>query len=151
MEQTLSCPKWPPSRGIDSLQLLQHYACKPSSAGFLTESDSSIGPTSGIAPPRLSVAILSQFATLSLTDHAHPTTPHNNTIIMEHINGTESVSPPKPVLRSYAAATQAIHADDHLSGSADVSPAMHVSTTFRYSNDPVVLRPVSDDDVSDLT
>ncbi|KAI9759899.1 MAG: hypothetical protein M4579_002024 [Chaenotheca gracillima] len=41
-------------------------------------------------------------------------------------------------------ATQAVHADDHLSQTADVAPPLHVSTTFRYADDPAeleVLRP----------
>ena len=33
-------------------------------------------------------------------------------------------------------ATQALHADDYLNLQPDVSPAMHVSTTFRYAKKP---------------
>lgn len=37
---------------------------------------------------------------------------------------------------TYDPATLAIHGDDWLNKGADVAPAMHVSTTFRYSHDP---------------
>ncbi|KAF1990297.1 cystathionine gamma-synthase [Aulographum hederae CBS 113979] len=43
--------------------------------------------------------------------------------------------------------TLAIHADDHLNKNTDVAPAMHVSTTFRYSNDPEELRPIADEEL----
>ncbi|KAF4124035.1 Cystathionine beta-lyase/cystathionine gamma-synthase [Geosmithia morbida] len=33
-------------------------------------------------------------------------------------------------------ATRSVHADDHISAHRAVAPAMHVSTTFRYSDDP---------------
>ncbi|KAL2042009.1 hypothetical protein N7G274_005197 [Stereocaulon virgatum] len=38
--------------------------------------------------------------------------------------------------------TLAIHGDDHLNSSADVAPALHVSTTFRYASNPSELVPV---------
>lgn len=44
--------------------------------------------------------------------------------------------------------TLAIHADDNLNRTADVSPALHVSTTFRYAANPDELRPARDVDVS---
>ncbi|KAF2666190.1 cystathionine gamma-synthase [Microthyrium microscopicum] len=37
--------------------------------------------------------------------------------------------------------TLAIHADDYLNTSTDVAPALHVSTTFRYTNDLNALQP----------
>ncbi|KAL8943187.1 MAG: hypothetical protein Q9216_001241 [Gyalolechia sp. 2 TL-2023] len=40
--------------------------------------------------------------------------------------------------------TRAIHADDSLNTARDVAPPLHVSTTFRYDNDPNALVPVSD-------
>lgn len=46
---------------------------------------------------------------------------------------------------SLSLATQGIHADDPMNSYTDVAPALHVSTTFRYSNDPSKLVPVSDD------
>ena len=52
-------------------------------------------------------------------------------------NGTQGFLP----------ATRALHADEHLNQYIDVSPAMHVSTTFRYSNEPAKLQPVDDADV----
>lgn len=45
-------------------------------------------------------------------------------------------------------ATRAIHADDVLNNATDVAPAMHVSTTFRYSDDPEKLFPADDGEVS---
>lgn len=40
--------------------------------------------------------------------------------------------------------TRALHADDALNVVSDVAPPMHLSTTFRYSNDPAALVPLSD-------
>ncbi|KAH8647514.1 pyridoxal phosphate-dependent transferase [Ilyonectria robusta] len=39
-------------------------------------------------------------------------------------------------------ASRAVHADDHISAHRAVAPAMHVSTTFRYNNDPKRLIPL---------
>lgn len=59
-----------------------------------------------------------------------------------HSNG---VAPPSArEMSSYSLATRAMHADDALNSYADVAPAMHVATTFRYSDDPDKLIPVSD-------
>ncbi|KAI4115972.1 MAG: hypothetical protein LQ345_003527 [Seirophora villosa] len=44
--------------------------------------------------------------------------------------------------------TQAIHADDSLNNFEDVAPPMHVSTTFRYTNDPDRLIPAADAEIS---
>ena len=33
-------------------------------------------------------------------------------------------------------ASRTVHGDDHISAHRAVAPAMHVSTTFRYSDDP---------------
>ncbi|KAJ6120835.1 hypothetical protein N7523_005115 [Penicillium sp. IBT 18751x] len=41
-------------------------------------------------------------------------------------------------------ATQALHADDRLNLVTDVAPPIHLSTTFRYSNDPNELVPSED-------
>lgn len=41
-------------------------------------------------------------------------------------------------------ATQALHADDRLNLVTDVAPPIHLSTTFRYSNDPNDLVPSED-------
>jgi len=38
--------------------------------------------------------------------------------------------------RKYSTTTRLIHADDHLNGAIDVAPPLHVSTTFRYPEDP---------------
>ncbi|KAI4284911.1 MAG: hypothetical protein L6R38_001054 [Xanthoria sp. 2 TBL-2021] len=43
--------------------------------------------------------------------------------------------------------TQAIHADDDLNTTSDVAPPLHVSTTFRYADDPKDLVPIANADV----
>lgn len=47
---------------------------------------------------------------------------------------------------SIGTSTQSLHADDVLNVVSDVAPPMHLSTTFRYSNDPAALVPVADVD-----
>ena len=44
-----------------------------------------------------------------------------------------------------------MHADDDLNRTTDVSPALHVSTTFRYASNPADLKPASDLAVSPLS
>lgn len=66
---------------------------------------------------------------------------------MSHINGTIGVEPPLPTMTSYTAATRAVHGDDYLQVTADVAPAMHVSTTFNYARNPADLKPVGDSEV----
>lgn len=44
--------------------------------------------------------------------------------------------------------SRAVHADDHISVHRAVAPAMHVSTTFRYSDDPEQLLGWDNIDVS---
>lgn len=39
-------------------------------------------------------------------------------------------------LAKFSAATRAIHGDDGVQNHSAVAPPMHVSTTFRYSDDP---------------
>jgi hypothetical protein len=39
--------------------------------------------------------------------------------------------------------SQTIHADDFLNSRQDVAPPLHVSTTYRYTNDPSQLKPVN--------
>ncbi|KAI9784207.1 MAG: hypothetical protein M1816_001029 [Peltula sp. TS41687] len=53
-------------------------------------------------------------------------------------------------LREMSAATQAIHADDHLNATEDVAPPMHVSTTFRYPDEPDQLIPHADNEDIEL-
>ena len=48
---------------------------------------------------------------------------------------------PNLFLHNMEPATLALHADDPLNSIDDVSPPIHVSTTFRYPKDPEVLRP----------
>ena len=45
-------------------------------------------------------------------------------------------------------AAQALHADDHLHVSTDISPPLHVSTNFRYVSNPADLITAHDLDVS---
>ena len=52
---------------------------------------------------------------------------------------------------SRSSATRAIHADDFLNTGKDVAPPMHVSTTFRYEEDPEKLEPFSQWNVSRRT
>jgi cystathionine beta-lyase/cystathionine gamma-synthase len=58
-------------------------------------------------------------------------------------------TPPKPSSASltYSLSTLGIHADDPINASTDVAPALHVSTTFRYTSDPSKLVPVDDLDI----
>lgn len=46
-----------------------------------------------------------------------------------------------------ALASLSVHADDHISAHRAVAPAMHVSTTFRYSDNPDDLVPDENVDV----
>ena len=66
---------------------------------------------------------------------------------MSHINGTKGVEPSRATMTSYTASTRAVHADDYLQETADVAPAMHVSTTFKYARNPANLKPMADSDV----
>lgn len=45
-------------------------------------------------------------------------------------------------------ASQTVHADDHVSVHRAVAPAMHVATTFKYSNNPDELANGGNTDVS---
>ncbi|KAJ6015891.1 trans-sulfuration enzyme [Penicillium herquei] len=45
---------------------------------------------------------------------------------------------------SIGTSTRSLHADDVLNIVSDVAPPMHLSTTFRYSNDPETLIPFAD-------
>lgn len=45
---------------------------------------------------------------------------------------------------SIGTSTRSLHADDALNVVSDVAPPMHLSTTFRYSDDPSALVPVAD-------
>lgn len=57
-------------------------------------------------------------------------------------------TPPKPDQSlSYSLATLGVHGDDPINSSSDVAPALHVSTTFRYPNDPAQLKPTDDLDI----
>lgn len=43
--------------------------------------------------------------------------------------------------------TQAIHGDDYLNTTSDVAPPLHVSTTFRYTDNPEDLITATDSEV----
>ena len=66
------------------------------------------------------------------------------------VNGITAVihgsPPPQPSisLEHPQPSTLAVHGDDSLNRTTDVSPALHVSTTFRYTSDPTELIPASD-------
>jgi hypothetical protein len=47
-------------------------------------------------------------------------------------------------MSSQGASTRSLHSDDALNLVTDVAPPMHISTTFRYSNDPSKLVPAAD-------
>lgn len=61
------------------------------------------------------------------------------------MEGPNGVSPKPPLVQhrppNYSFATLGIHGDDGMQHSTDVSPALHVSTTFRYPRDPSQLIP----------
>lgn len=59
-------------------------------------------------------------------------------------NGTGTPAEHPSSHHVYAQATQAIHADDHLKSVDDVAPPLHVSTTFRYAEDPADLKPAAE-------
>lgn len=60
---------------------------------------------------------------------------------------TAASSGPDPTA-NWSLASRAVHADDGISTHRAVAPAMHVSTTFRYSDDPDELRQFDNTDVS---
>lgn len=74
---------------------------------------------------------------------------------MAQTNGTgnpniDGISLPHPDRQpQWSLATQTVHADDPMNSYTDVAPALHVSTTFRYSDDPDKLKPVDDLDIPD--
>jgi cystathionine gamma-synthase len=54
-------------------------------------------------------------------------------------------SPPQPDHSlTYSLSTLGVHGDDPINSATDVAPPLHVSTTFRYSNDPSKLVPTDD-------
>jgi hypothetical protein len=65
-------------------------------------------------------------------------------------NGHAPPSNEDLVRPKYSADTRAIHADDYVNSYADVAPALHVSTTFRYSQDADKLDPVDDEKVNNM-
>ena len=54
-----------------------------------------------------------------------------------------------PDLSSLSLSSRTVHADDHISVHRAVAPALHVSTTFRYSDDPDQLLGWGNVDVSE--
>ena len=53
-------------------------------------------------------------------------------------------NPPPQQSLPYSLSTLGIHGDDPINSATDVAPPLHVSTTFRYPNDPSLLKPVAD-------
>lgn len=51
-------------------------------------------------------------------------------------------------LAGLSLASRAVHADNGIQSHRAVAPAMHVSTTFRYNDDPDALRAWDNTDVS---
>ena len=61
---------------------------------------------------------------------------------------TSELTIPKPITaKHYSLATRSVHADDTINETTDVAPALHVSSTFRYPEDPDKLRPTDDLDI----
>jgi len=50
-------------------------------------------------------------------------------------------------LASLSLSSRAVHADDHLNNVTDVAPPLHLSTTFRYDDNPENLLPWADREV----
>ncbi|PQE19927.1 cys met metabolism plp-dependent enzyme protein [Rutstroemia sp. NJR-2017a BVV2] len=67
-----------------------------------------------------------------------------------NVNGKEDLKDhtPSERLSSLSLSSQTIHADDFLNKGQDVAPPLHVSTTFRYSNNPDALVPADEHDYS---
>ncbi|PQE20956.1 cys met metabolism plp-dependent enzyme protein [Rutstroemia sp. NJR-2017a BBW] len=67
-----------------------------------------------------------------------------------NVNGKEDLKDhtPSQRLSSLSLSSQTIHADDFLNKGQDVAPPLHVSTTFRYSNNPDALVPAAELDYS---
>ncbi|KAI1768361.1 PLP-dependent transferase [Hypoxylon sp. FL1150] len=73
---------------------------------------------------------------------------HENPVVTDAGAGNSTAAPDPATatalarrLQHLSLSAQAIHADDFLNSHQSVAPPMHVSTTFRYSDDPDELRP----------
>ena len=64
-------------------------------------------------------------------------------------NATDLTIPEPAQPPQYSLATLGVHADDPINETTDVAPALHVSSTFRYSRDPDKLKPIDDLDIPD--
>ncbi|XXG94797.1 hypothetical protein Hte_001055 [Hypoxylon texense] len=73
---------------------------------------------------------------------------HENPVVTD-VGAGSGTTDPEPAtaaalaarLRHLSLSAQTIHADDFLNSHQSVAPPMHVSTTFRYNDDPDELRP----------
>lgn len=65
-----------------------------------------------------------------------------------HQNGEDHTS--DHGISKLSLSSKAIHADDFLNHGQDVAPPLHVSTTFRYNEDPDKLQPWATLDVNSL-
>lgn len=59
-----------------------------------------------------------------------------------------TAAPPADDMARLSLSSRTVHADDGIAAHRAVAPAMHVSTTFRYSDDPGQLSPWNNFDVS---
>lgn len=63
--------------------------------------------------------------------------PHASASAADSGSGSGSGSPVSDLsLSGLSLSSRAVHADDNISVHRAIAPAMHVSTTFRYSDDP---------------
>lgn len=63
-------------------------------------------------------------------------------------NGVAAGSEPEDGLRKLSLSTRTVHADDGISAHRAIAPAIHVSTTFKYTSNPDELRSGENTDVS---
>jgi cystathionine beta-lyase len=54
-------------------------------------------------------------------------------------------------LANLSLSSKTVHADDYLNKGRDVAPPLHVSTTFRYNQDPDQLKVHRGDDVRSIS
>ncbi|KAK4231035.1 cystathionine beta-lyase [Podospora fimiseda] len=75
-----------------------------------------------------------------ITTHTHTNT-HTSNMAMENKKQDVVLDGPKKLVAAFpdkelSLASRSVHADDYINNHQAVAPPMHVSTTFRYSDDP---------------
>jgi hypothetical protein len=109
--------------------------------------------SSGV-PLIVSSAILGICRTLSTGQFfqvpIHARTMKSDAVQEKKAAGAERDQLAKAFGRQLSMASRSVHADDFENTHAAVAPAMHVSTTFRYSDNPAELKPWGDIGVSDV-